>query len=318
MSRCYASVPWAAYHAPMKISEVEGVPIASVSTTLDIPVPTIRSWERRYGFPTPPRTGGKHRRYTPQEIEQLRDLRDLITRGHPAREAVARLTAEPRQHAGSDLVDAMVQAAMVLDTDGVRDALDRSAERFGVEATVRDVLFPALRQIGTRWKAGTCDIEQEHLATETVRVWLARQLAMAPPALGSDPIVLACGPKDLHTIGLESFALVLARRGWPCRVLGAVTPTPAFLSAVRSTRAVAAVVISQRGVTRRAAIASLAAVEAVPGVRAFYAGDAFIAPSSRRGVPGIYLGEDVVGAAQVLEETLGRGSARAGSRRATR
>jgi DNA-binding transcriptional MerR regulator len=282
-----------------------GVPIASVSRTLDIPVPTIRSWERRYGFPSPPRTHGRHRRYTTQEIEQLRDLRDLITRGHSAREAVTRVLAGGAAHEHSDLLEEAVDAAMRLDSDGVRTALDRSAERFGVEGAIRDVAFPMMRELGTRWKAGTCEVEQEHLATEAVRVWCARHAAMAPPAFRPDRIVLACGPKDLHTIGLEAFAVILARRGWPCRVLGATTPAPALLSAVGALRAVAAVVIAQRSVTRRAAIESLAAVQAVPGVQAFYAGDAFIAPSARRNVPGTYLGDDVVEAAQVLESTLG-------------
>ena len=47
-------------------------PIAAVSEALDIPIPTIRSWERRYGFPDPSRTSGRHRRYSLAEISQLR------------------------------------------------------------------------------------------------------------------------------------------------------------------------------------------------------------------------------------------------------
>jgi hypothetical protein len=128
---------------------------------------------------------------------------------------------------------------------------------------------------------------------------------MAPPPFRADAVVLACGPKDLHTIGLEAFAVVLARRGWPCRVLGAITPATALLATVHAVRAVAAVVTAQRSVTRRAAIEALGAVDAVPGVEAFYAGDAFVAPSARGDVPGTYLGEDVVLAAEVLEDVLG-------------
>lgn len=293
-----------------KESTRPGVSIASVSKALDIPVPTIRSWERRYGFPAPPRTGGRHRRYTPREIEQLRNLRDLITRGHSAREAVARLSASSAGAEGGDLVAELIEAAMRLDSDGIRRALDRSAERLGVEGAIRDVVFQAMREIGTRWKTGTCDVEQEHLASEAVRVWLARQTTMAPPPFRPDPIVLACGPKDLHTIGLESFAAVLARRGWPLRTLGAMTPSVSLLSTVRSVGAAAAVVVAQRGVTRRAAIESLSAVAAVPGLRVFYAGDAFASPSARRGVPGTYLGEDVLAAAEILDSALARGARR--------
>jgi DNA-binding transcriptional MerR regulator len=286
--------------------ERDGQPIAAVSKALQVPVPTIRSWERRYGFPAPPRTRGRHRRYTEREIDQLRALRDLVTRGLSAREAVARLREGPATGEGGDLLDEVVDAAMRLDPDGVRGALDRSAAALGVEAALRDVVLRAMREIGTRWKAGTCDIEQEHLATEAVRGWLARQSAMSPPPFRRGPIVLACGPKDLHTIGLETFALVLTRRGWPSRVLGARTPSSSLVATVRALRAAAAVVVAQRAVTRRSAIESLAAVAAAPDVRVVYAGDAFAAPSSRRGVPGTYLGDDVVAAAELLESELGR------------
>jgi hypothetical protein len=128
--------------------------------------------------------------------------------------------------------------------------------------------------------------------------------------LRAAPVVQACGPKDQHTKRLEAFAVILARRGWPCRVLGALTPSTALVSSVRAVRAAGAVVIAQRSVTRRAAVDSIAAVDAVPGVRALYAGDAFAAPSARRGVPGTYLGDDVVEAAAVLESALGAGPRR--------
>ena len=72
----------------------------------------------------------------------------------------------------------------------------------------------------------------------------------------------------------------------------------------RALKAPAAVVVAQRGVERRAALESITAVAALRRVRAFYAGDAFAAPTARRGVPGVYLGTDVVAAAEVLESEL--------------
>lgn len=62
--------------------------IAAVSDALGVPIPTIRSWERRYGFPAPVRTRGKHRRYSTREVDQLRALRDAITQGYATKEAV--------------------------------------------------------------------------------------------------------------------------------------------------------------------------------------------------------------------------------------
>jgi hypothetical protein len=116
--------------------------------------------------------------------------------------------------------------------------------------------------------------------------------------------VLACGPRDLHTIGLEAFAVVLASRAWPTRILGAMTPTEALVATVRTVRARAAVVTAQRSVTRKAAVASIEAVAAIPGVRAFYAGDGFASPSVRERLPGVFLGDDVVAGADRLEGEL--------------
>ncbi|MEX2275173.1 MAG: B12-binding domain-containing protein [Actinomycetota bacterium] len=284
----------------------ERLTISSVGSLLGIPIPTIRSWERRYGFPAPARTQGKHRRYSVDEVDQLRMLRDEITRGHSAGRAVEIVRRANEQIDPGRLaqLEAFLHAAMRLDPVGLRQALDAATDRMGVEAAIRDVTLPGMREIGNRWKTGSCDVANEHLATEAVRVWLARLTAMAPPPFRTGAIVLACGPKDLHTVGLEAFGVLLGRRGWPVRVLGPLTPAASLVTAVRAAEAVGAVVTSQRNVTRRTAVEAISAVDALGGVKAFYAGNGFATPSGRRGVPGIYLGNDVVGAIDTIEPAL--------------
>ena len=286
-------------------SDQTQLPIASVSSLLGIPIPTIRSWERRYGFPVPSRTQGKHRRYSVDEVDQLRRVRDEITRGHNARQAVdvvRRSTTEGRPR--TELLDRFLVASMHLDPSQLREILTEGTEQLGVEHTIRDVALPAMREMGSRWKAGVCDTAHEHLATEAVRVWLARQSVMAPPAFRPYPLILACGPKDLHTIGLESFGVVLARRGWSVRTLGALTPVSSLVAAVRAAEARGAVVTSQRSVTRRAAVEAIHAVDRLPGVEAFYAGAGFGPATARKDVPGTYLGDDVIEAAEIMERRL--------------
>jgi hypothetical protein len=64
------------------------------------------------------------------------------------------------------------------------------------------------------------------------------------------------------------------------------------------------VVSVQRSTVRRGAVQTLQAVDRLTGVRAFFAGGGFGAASTRHGVPGIYLGEDLVAATHVLETRL--------------
>ena len=290
----------------MATSSNERLTISTVSAQLGIPIPTIRSWERRYGFPAPARTGGQHRRYSPDEAELLRMLRDEITRGHRASDAVALVRG--RGVAGEaprpGLLDALVDAAMRLDPTALRRTLDQATETIGVEGAIAEVALPAMRELGTRWTTGTCDVAHEHLATEAVRSWIARQQAMAPPPFRAASLVLACGPKDLHSIGLEAFGLMLARHGWAVRALGALTPATALVQAVRTAGAAGALVTSQRSVTRRAAIEAISAVAAIPRVEVFFAGDAFAPAGARRDVPGTYLGTDLGEALATVERAL--------------
>lgn len=278
----------------------DGMSIAAVSDLIGIPIPTIRSWERRYGFPEPARTKGRHRRYSADEIEQLRELRDAIVHGRSARAAVDFVRGrEGRETLRDPRIDELLRAAADLDPETVRTVLEGTEADPGLEAAIVDIVLPAMREIGARWKAGVCDVAVEHAFTDTVRRWLARWTTLTPTPRRL-PIVLSCGPGEMHTVGLEAFGLLLARRGCPVLNLGAHIPIDALRRAVTDARADGAVITSQRGVERRSTIRAIAAIQPVLGRRTFYAGNAFITPAARRGVPGIYLGTDLLAAADLV------------------
>lgn len=278
--------------------------IAEASEILAVPAPTLRSWERRYGFPTPPRTTGKHRRYSRSEIELLRALRDEIARGRSARDAVeiVRTMGEKRAEPGREDVHRFVEGAIRMDARSLARLLSSSSRRRGVEETILDLALPALREIGVRWESGRCTVGHEHLATEQIETWLRR--VTPAQARSNDRILLGCGPSDWHRVGLDAFAVLLAHRGWDVRVLGAQVPVTDMATAARTTRALAAVVTSHMKISRRAAVASLRALRSETQAEAFYAGNAFITASARKGVPGTYLGEDMRVAADMLTAQL--------------
>src|SRR6476469_11205935 len=64
--------------------EPRGVPITDVAQILGVPMPTLRSWELRYGIPSLSRGRGQHRRYSTDEVKALRLMRDEIARGQQA------------------------------------------------------------------------------------------------------------------------------------------------------------------------------------------------------------------------------------------
>jgi methanogenic corrinoid protein MtbC1 len=279
--------------------------IQEVSRLLDVPAPTIRSWERRYGVPEADRSSGGHRRYTHEQVQALRRMCEAVSRGQgPAKAATAAMTAEMRFSQAKPLVEAFQQAVLGLDPRGLADALNSALAGLGLDATIDGVLLPAMRQVGRDWEAGRCDPAHEHLATETIRAWLSqitsdRRLAHRQ----HQPILLACGPNDHHTLGLESVGALLRERGRDCRILGARTPAASLATAIEEVSPAAVVVVSHLAVARRSAVAALRLAQ-LSNAHVFYAGNAFLSRQARRGVPGSYLGDDLSYAADIITTTV--------------
>lgn len=282
----------------------DGLAIRQVSALLGVPAPTLRSWERRHGLPTTPRTPGGHRRYSEQALAELGLMRDEVARGKRAGDAARAVRALlDEANPAHPRVREFLAATARMDPVGVRTVLDGAHADLGLPATVDDVLLPAMRQIGAWWESGRCDVAQEHLTTEVARGWLAQTTAGAPSPDDHPPILLACGPRDLHSLGLESLAALLAHRRRGCRVLGARTPHQALVTAMRALDAAAVVVVSHLSTHRRPTVASLRAV-AAGGRPVFYAGNAFASPVARQDVPGQYLGEHLSTAADLVTSWL--------------
>lgn len=281
-----------------------GITIATVSDVLGVPMPTIRSWELRYGIPGLDRGHGKHRRYSPTELHSLRLMRDEIARGHKASTAAQLVLALVDSQGPADgYVRAILADSEQMDPGSIRSGLDAACAELGLPRTIDDVLLPAMRQVGVWWSVGHCDEVQERMATEAVRAWLNRSSAYAPQPSRLRSIVLACGPSDLHTIGVESLALLLRHAGWPCRVLGARTTTDTVTTAARAADSAAVVIVSHLATGRLRAIASINAVHDL-GIEVFFAGNAFSTNRSRRNVPGTYLGGRIETACSRIVETL--------------
>ena len=286
------------------VGDPRGVPIKDVALILGVPMPTLRSWELRYGVPTWSRGRGQHRRYLPEEVNALRLMRDEIARGQQAgiaAQSVRRILGG--QGPAQDLIHQILGAAERSDAASVHARLDEATTTLGLAACIDDVVLPAMRQIGVWWAVGHCDVVQERMATEAVRAWLDRSSAFAPPPTRPRPILLACGPSDLHTIGLESMAVLLRYQGWPCRVLGARTSTVTIATAARATAVAGVIVVSHLATGRLRAVESIRAINDL-GIEVFYAGNAFSTPRSRRGVRGRYLGVSIEDACAQLTRAL--------------
>jgi methanogenic corrinoid protein MtbC1 len=276
--------------------------IQQASRELNLPAPTIRSWERRYGLPVTGRSHGGHRRYTGNQLAALRRMRDLVAQGRRAVDAAAQVKAE-YETTPAPLIEALLRASHNFEPGTIGEIFDVAQKALGLDRTVDEVLLPAMRQIGQSWQTGGTDVSHEHLATHATQAWLSKISRTGPPLLDYQPIILSCGPSDHHTLGLEALSALLRQRGWDCRLLGARTPAESLGRAVHDTDAAGVVLVCHLTSGRLAAIDSLSSAE-LRHTHIFYAGGAFSSLQARHGLPGHYLGTNFTQAAEFITSTV--------------
>lgn len=218
--------------------------IGALSRAVGVPAETLRTWERRYGYPQAFRRTSGHRRYPLETVERLIMVRKLMAQGHKASSVVAaplnelrRLRAvgsggSVRRSSGEGLstLDDWMDATHRMDGRELDRLLHESWNSLGSLAFMQDVLAPYLTEVGDQWKSGDLGVGEEHHASNRVTQFLMGHwqdlagLADGPTAL------LATLPGETHVIGLHMAAMVLALRGWSVVFLGADTPVEAIVS----------------------------------------------------------------------------------------
>jgi methanogenic corrinoid protein MtbC1 len=238
--------------------------IAALTRRTGVPPDTIRKWEQRYGVIRPERTPGGQRRYSEVDVARVEWLKARLAEGYRIGEAAALLGSVDLGAPASleEHVHALLEAVERSDVDALTRLVDQALTLHGAEEAFRDILAPALVDVGTRWEAGELTVAQEHLATGVVRASLERLIADARPTLHG-LAVLACAPGEQHEIGLLMLAVLLRGEGWNVAYLGPDTPVGDAVALARELHATA-LCISVSDDERAAALDRLLAAEAPP------------------------------------------------------
>lgn len=243
--------------------------IGALSAAIGIPVDTIRSWERRYGFPVAERTLSGHRVYPLETVTRLRRIAEAMRRGHRAAQVLgasdaaleALLAAVPPLPAHSsppppaDTGD-LLHLIGDFNAEGLRRALQSDWARLGPLQFLDQRVAPLLEEVGEAWARGRLDVRHEHFASSVLGDFL-RTVRGPLDDRASGPIaVLTTLPGELHGLGLQMCALVFALAGWRALILGVDTPIGQVAALVREAP-VSAVAVSCVRRPRKGALESL-------------------------------------------------------------
>ncbi len=166
---------------------------------------TLRSWERRYGFPCPRRSPGGHRQYALTELESLRAT---LAQTHNVSSAIA--LARQRGE-GPPSSARLASAFAAFDEDGVNRLLDESLVLRSYERTIETLLLPAVEMRIEDRSAGA----EYEFAWRHATGWLAALKRLSPPALRAEGVLIvdASAPLDLDAVYAHALEVVLRRTG---------------------------------------------------------------------------------------------------------
>lgn len=274
--------------------------IGALSRATGIPVPTLRTWEARYGVPTAVRRPSGHRLYPLPTVAHLRTVSSALSRGLRASEV---LGASPAQlealvagtaleavstgfggaEAAADLPELLTIVERMDAARLTRILLADAAWLGAVELMVQRVA-PLLEAVGQAWATGTLEVRHEHFLSARVGDLLRALRLSAEERADGALVCLATLPGESHSLGLEMAALVLASASCRTLVLGTETPPREIVQAALQTHADAVAVsisVAARGAASARAVNRLRA--ALPSaVRLLLGGGG--APAARAGV----------------------------------
>ncbi len=221
---------------------MSGIRTNAAAVMLGVSPNTLRSWERRYGFPRPRRTPGGHRQYALTEIESLRAT---LAETHNVSSAIA--LARQRGE-GPSSGSRLAAAFATFDEDKANGLLEESLALRSVERTIEEVL---LEGVGAHAdEAAVSSTPEYEFGWRYATAWLSALKRLSPPATRTSGVLVldASLPLELDALHAQSLELMLRRAG--VRTLSLSTAiTPSRLARALPALDPRAVVLAGRGIT---------------------------------------------------------------------
>ena len=205
---------------------MSGIRTNAAAELLGVSPNTLRSWERRFGYPTPRRTQGGHRQY---ELSELEALRRALLETHNISSAIQ--VAQQRGE-GPGSANRLLEAFDRFDDVLADRFMEESLALRSVDRSVEELMLPAIDlaedrdgretecEFGCRWATG----------------WLHAQRRVAPPATREEGVLLfeSSGQLGSETLNVQALELALRRAGFRVLLLSVALAQERVTRAMRA------------------------------------------------------------------------------------
>lgn len=250
---------------------------------------TLRSWEERFGYPAPRRTGGGHRQFELSDIEALRQAFEETG-------DISSAVSIARERGEGPSSPVRLRAALMAFCESKADRLlEESLALRSVERTVESVLLPAVESLPPGGP-------ERAFALRYATGWLAAATRVAPPASRPESVLIfdACAPEEPDSLHAQALELFLRRQGLRVLTLPAALEPARVGNALRALQPAAIVLAGEGAAADAVSRLVYAARQACAEVSVFqYRSGASASPSTVRA-----LGPGPMAAAESLREWL--------------
>lgn len=178
---------------------------SEAAAMLNVSANTLRAWERRFDYPKPQRTAGKHRVYVHGEVAALRDaLRDGLS--------ISSAVSRARESLRSD-THILVGALASFELERADGAMEAALAMRSVERTVEEVLLPSVAELARR--SGT-DSAAWAIGARWATEWVRRAQRMTPPPVRPGAVLVGdatADDLDADAPAVRAFELFAGRTG---------------------------------------------------------------------------------------------------------
>ena len=205
---------------------MSGIRTNAAAELLGVSPNTLRSWERRFGYPAPRRTAGGHRQY---ELGELEALRRALLETHNISSAI-QVARQRGEGIGSS--SRLLEAFDRFDEALADRLMEESLSLRSIERTVEELLMPALELADGR--AGR-EAEYE-LACRWATGWLhaARRVVAAASRPQGVLIFDSSERLDFEALQVQALELGLRRAGFRTLLLAFDLPPERVVRAMRA------------------------------------------------------------------------------------